>query len=73
MTRAMILDRNVAGDVRSVALPPSDAARIAIANTVLEGGNVAPETEELLDRWSKGELTDEELLEAGRAKFGQSV
>ncbi len=36
--------------------------KIAVANTVIEGGHVLPETERLLDGWARGEIDDDELM-----------
>ncbi len=38
-----------------------DSTRFAVANTVLEGGVVLPETTALLERSSRGEINDDEL------------
>lgn len=48
----------------------SKAARFAVANTVIEGGNVLPETEELMNEWARGEIDDDELIEQGLKRFG---
>ncbi len=51
----------------------SDAARFAVANTAIEGGHVLPETEELLDGWTRGEIDDDELMEQALKRFGPGV
>ena len=48
----------------------SEAARFAVANTVIEGGQVLPETEELMNEWARGEIDDDELIEQGLKRFG---
>jgi Antitoxin VbhA len=48
----------------------SKAVRFAVANTVIEGGNVLPETEELMNEWARGEIDDDELIEQGLKRFG---
>ncbi|MDD1528926.1 hypothetical protein C7U92_16375 [Bradyrhizobium sp. WBOS7] len=48
----------------------SKAARFAVANTVIEGGHVLPETEELMNEWVRGEIDDDELIEQGLKRFG---
>lgn len=48
----------------------SKAARFAVANTVIEGGHVLPETEELMNEWARGEIDDDELIEQGLKRFG---
>jgi excisionase family DNA binding protein len=50
--------------------PRSKAARFAVANTVIEGGHVLPETEELMNEWARGEIDDDELIEQGLKRFG---
>ncbi len=39
-----------------------DAVRFAIANTEIEGLTVSPEAVALLERWARGEINDDELL-----------
>jgi hypothetical protein len=39
------------------------SVRFAVASTVMEGGQVLPETEGLLDEWTRGEIDDDELME----------
>lgn len=51
----------------------SKAARFAVANTVIEGGNVLPETEELMNQWARGEIDDDELIAQGLKSFGPGV
>lgn len=48
----------------------SKAARFAVANTVIEGGHVLPETEKLMNEWERGEIDDDELIEQGLRRFG---
>jgi excisionase family DNA binding protein len=51
----------------------SDSVRFAVANNVIEGGNVMPETEVVLDQWARGEIDDDELMEETLRKFGPGV
>jgi hypothetical protein len=51
----------------------SKAARFAVANTVIEGGHVLSETEELMNEWTRGEIDDDELIEQGLKRFGPGV
>ena len=39
-----------------------DAVRFAIANTEIEGLSVSAEAQALLERWARGEIDDDELL-----------
>lgn len=39
-----------------------DSTRFAVADTTLEGGVLLPETTALLQRWSRGEISDDELV-----------
>jgi hypothetical protein len=54
----------------STGMPALHAAQLAVANTVIEGGIVLPETEDALRKWASGEITDEQLLDFGRLTFG---
>jgi len=47
-----------------------DSVRFAVANTVMEGGEVLPETETLLDNWTQGNIDDDELIEQTLQRFG---
>lgn len=51
----------------------SEAARFAVANNVIEGGHVLPETEAALDQWARGEIDDDELMEQTLKRFGPGV
>lgn len=51
----------------------SEAARFAVANTVIEGGCVLPETEKLMDEWIRGKIDDDELIERGLKMFGAAA
>jgi hypothetical protein len=51
----------------------SKAARFAVANTVIEGGHVLPETEELMNEWVRGEIDDDDLIEQGLKRFGHGA
>lgn len=51
----------------------SASVRFAVANTVMEGGQVLPETEGLLDDWARGEIDDDELMEQTLKRFGPGV
>ena len=48
----------------------SKAVRFAVANTVIEGGHVLPETEELMNEWARGDIDDHELIEEALKRFG---
>jgi Antitoxin VbhA len=49
---------------------PAIGMSIAVANTVIEGGHVLPETEELMNEWARGEIDDDELIEQSLKRFG---
>jgi hypothetical protein len=49
------------------------SVRFAIANTVIEGGTVLPETEALLESWAQGEIDDDELMEQTLQRFELGV
>lgn len=46
------------------------SVRFAVANTVMEGGTVLPETEAVLESWAQGEIDDDELMEQTLQRFG---
>ena len=48
----------------------SDSVRFAVANTVIEGGRVLPETEASLDDWARGDIDDDKLMEQTIRRFG---
>lgn len=45
-----------------------DAVRFAIANTEIEGLTVSLEAVALLERWARGEITDDDLLNESRPR-----
>jgi excisionase family DNA binding protein len=51
----------------------SSAVRFAVANNAIEGGQVLPETEAMLDDWADGKIDDDELMEQTLRKFGPGV
>jgi hypothetical protein len=69
----------VAGGKECCGLPqgklhsPARAVRFAVANNVIEGGYVLPETEAALDEWVHGEIDDDELMEQTLKRFGPGV
>lgn len=67
MIDALLKDRGAEFEARS------KAARFAVANTVIEGGHVLPETEELMNEWARGEIDDDELIEQGLKRYGPGV
>jgi hypothetical protein len=66
-------ERNEASLARPVARTRADAARFAIASTIMEGGEVAPETERLLADWVDGKLEDDEVMAKVLEGFGPSA
>jgi len=54
-------------------LSRSEAVRFAVTNTAIEGGHVLPATEKLLDRWTRGEIDDNELMAQTLKRFGPGV
>jgi predicted nucleotidyltransferase len=56
-------------DIRSRA----DSVRFAVANTMIEGGTVLPETEALLERWAKNEIGYKTLIDLILQRFGPGV
>lgn len=51
----------------------SSAARFAVANNAIEGGQILPETEAMLEDWADGKIDDDELMEQTLRKFGPGV
>lgn len=60
----------MAGERIAELLTRFEAARFAVANTVIEGGCVLPETKKLIDEWVRGEIDDDELIARGLKMFG---
>ncbi len=47
-----------------------DAVRFAIANTRIEGLTVSPEAEALFERWARGEIDDDDLMNQTLQRYG---
>lgn len=51
----------------------SSAARFAVAKNAVEGGQVLPETEAMLNDWADGKIDDDELMGQTLRRFGPGV